>query len=685
MTWLEDTLRAIAASGEGAVNLGPPMTEREREMQALVKGGGYGAPDMTNPAIRLALGDGPAPIPNGRMPFSIGGDPMTAGGMMPNGSGLPVTDPMIAGGLMPNGPGGDMASAQAGNRLVAGNPALSFPTSQPVEKYTDYASGYPIEATRPTAQFPDMASAPVGPPQMAAQAAIPGLNSPMGGGGAPFSIAGAPPSLVAAKEMTAPPPAAPMTQQAAVPGLVPPGAAPGVPGAPAGAPVVAKGGDDEDAPVGAPTDASARRRDVAVAPMGAAPQLPPPEPSFGERMQAGGKGIAAALREASPTLIALGQGLSGGGWGTAAELAAARNKRDEGLALQAQQGNATARLLAAKGASPSEISAAIAAGPDVTKALVAQYLGKDKFKVVQTGENDRGRKTFQLMNEQDGTFKDIPGAVVAADSPSDAAAAAGITGESFLKTVPNAQDRSLIKQLTQYDLDPGKLSAKGGNRERLLALAEQFDPDYKAALYAPRAAALKEFTSGGQTSPAAIITNGNTAIQHLGRMSELADKLGGTNKGWILNGAINWANVTLEDMKNNPDLARFKGAQDRFVEEATKFYRGVGGNKSDIDRALHILTAAQSPEARQAAIQEQAELMGSKINALQDRFKSAVGPSGWKKAMDMAGTEFPIVQQKSAEELDKIRKRAAGERVDDPGKKVKPGNYVYRNGVLVPE
>jgi len=333
-----------------------------------------------------------------------------------------------------------------------------------------------------------------------------------------------------------------------------------------------------------------------------------------------------------------------------------------GIGDKTEGQNLTANALRKAGA-PDELVAAAVKNPEVLKAAIAQYLGKDKFKVVQIGENDRGKKTFQLMNEQDGTFKPIPGGEVAADNATEAAAAAGITGAKFLETVPNAQDRSLIKQLTQYDLDPGKLSAKGGNRERLLALAEQYDPDFKAALYAPRAAVLKEFTSGGANSPASIITNGNTAIQHLGRMSELADKLGGVNRAGILNAPINWANITIEELKNNPDLARFKGAQDRFVEEATKFYRGVGGNKADIDRALHILTAAQSPEARQAAIQEQAELMQSKVNALQDRFKSGMGPSGWKKALSEAGTEFSIVQQHSAEELDKIRKRAAGEKV----------------------
>lgn len=554
-----------------------------------------------------------------------------------------------------------LANLQGGAAPAAFSPPPSpFPDIQPppdeaaaAAAAREAAGARLIRANQPRINpfgMPDMNSAGV---QLALGQGPAGTGVPVEGS-PQFQPMGIPPSMQLASTMAAP--SAPPPQSA--PELPPPNQVP----LPRPRP--------DDAPDETPTDLSAQSR-APAAPMGIPPApSAPPEPSMMQRF-AGGLGAVA------PALLGVGAALQGDMGATTQKIL----KAQEDKALVAQSANMTGQALLKAGAPPELVSAAIRS-PEMLKAAVAQYFGKDKFKVVQTGENDRGKKTFQLMNEQDGTFKKIPGAEVAADSATDAAAAAGITGEHFLATVPNAQDRSLIKQLTQYDLDPAKLSAKAGNRERLLALAEQYDPDYKAVLYAPRAAALKEFTSGGQTSPAAIITNGNTAIQHLGRMSELADRLGGTNKGWILNGAINWANVTIEDMKNNPDLARFKGAQDRFVEEATKFYRGVGGNKADIDRALHILTAAQSPEARQAAIQEQAELMKSKVNALQDRFKSAMGPSGWKKAISEAGTEFPIVQEKSGQELENIRKRASGEKV---GGTVKPGNYVWKNGALVPE
>jgi len=466
-----------------------------------------------------------------------------------------------------------------------------------------------------------------------------------------------------------------------------PAAAPGAPGAPASPPVppsaelaakITRAQDMAAAPlVGTPTDVSSQSR--APGPAGPPVPLVPPqvaqqavEPSFMDRL----KGFA-------PALMGAGAALRG-------DMSVTQNilKDREAKALQAQQGNATARLLASRGAKPAEVQAAMLGGPEAVKALLGEYLGKDKWKVVQTGQDAQGRKTFMQQNEMDGTLRPLPGQSGPAHDPAAEAAAAGKTGDEFLSAIPDGQDRQLVRQLINYDLDPGKLSAKNGNRERLIALASQADPDYRPSLYAPRAASIKEFTSGGPNSPASIITNGNTAIQHLGRMSELAEKLGGTNKAWILNGLVNWANVKAEELKNNPDLAAYKSAEDRFVEEATKFYRGVGGNKSDIDRALSILTPGQSPEARRAAILEQAELMQSKINALQGKYQNGVGPAGWKKMMSEAGSEFPIVQKHSAEELEKIRKRAAGETVaPTAGAPVKPGAYVWdpKTGALVPK
>lgn len=232
--------------------------------------------------------------------------------------------------------------------------------------------------------------------------------------------------------------------------------------------------------------------------------------------------------------------------------------------------------------------------------------------------------------------------------------------EDFLKTV-EAQDSNLaklVKSIANYEINPSSLSTKGGHREKILGIVSQYDPTYSMPLYTSRAAAIKEFNSGGPNSPAGTITAGNTAIQHLARLSDVAENLGGTSDWGILNKPLNAMNIGSKEWQNNPDLARYKNAQDRFVEEATKFYRGVGGTQADIERAISALTAAQSPLARRAAIAEQAELMQSKINALQERYQTAMGPTAWGRATKNI-PDFPITHQKSEEGLVRIRARDA--------------------------
>jgi hypothetical protein len=233
-----------------------------------------------------------------------------------------------------------------------------------------------------------------------------------------------------------------------------------------------------------------------------------------------------------------------------------------------------------------------------------------------------------------------------------------LNGEAFLKAGNfTSYEAGLIRKIANYEIMPDKVaSLRGDQRLRVLEAVSSYEPDYDAALAPARFAAIKEFNSGGLNAPAGVITSGNTAIQHLKTLSDVSQKIGGASNWGPLNSILNKGNVAYKGAENDPNLVEYNNALGRFAEEATKFYRGIGGTDADIKQALDLVTAAQSPEARNRAIATQAELMQSKINALQDRWRQATGAGGWKKVT--AAGDFPIVAKKSLDAMSEIMKRA---------------------------
>lgn len=243
------------------------------------------------------------------------------------------------------------------------------------------------------------------------------------------------------------------------------------------------------------------------------------------------------------------------------------------------------------------------------------------------------------------------------------AGAPAASPEEFLKTLA-APDAATVQGLANYKINPTSLSTKGGHREFLLGKTLQYDPSYDQAGYNAKAAAIKEFNAGGPSSPAGQITAGNTAIQHLHEMAEAAKRLKELpgflhyveSRGipFLSYAAAAMKNAALKGTPEGQALADFMTAANHYSEEVTKFYAGSGGSESERGRALANLDPAKSLPELLSAFKTEGNLMSGKINALQDRFKTAMGPKAWLTAVEGAGTQFPILQQKSQEALQKI-------------------------------
>lgn len=256
-----------------------------------------------------------------------------------------------------------------------------------------------------------------------------------------------------------------------------------------------------------------------------------------------------------------------------------------------------------------------------------------------------------------------PGAM----SATDAAARAGKTGDEFLATLP-PETAALVKRLADYKINPATLSIRGGHRERLLGLVSQYDPTYDQAFYPARAAAIKEFTAGGVSSPAGQITAGNTAIQHAGELSDAVEEMknvpgllaraGNAGTPFLSYASNRLKNASVLGTAEGQALTKFLLARQHFSEELTKFYAGSAGSEAERERVLSVLDQAKSLPELRAAINTEAELISGKVNALQDRWKIAMGgPKAFTGAVSDAIPDFPIIQKKSQAALDLIQKR----------------------------
>jgi spore germination cell wall hydrolase CwlJ-like protein len=302
------------------------------------------------------------------------------------------------------------------------------------------------------------------------------------------------------------------------------------------------------------------------------------------------------------------------------------------------------------------------------KAAEKDPASRQEYDAYASDEKAAGRQPVSY-----GQFLNKPGIGAAAGSPDNST----LVGDEFLKTLPRGE-ADIVKKIAEYDIDPKSLSTKGGHREDLLKKVSQYDADYSEPLYSSRKAAIKEFGAGGPSSPAGQITAGNTAILHAGEMSDALEKLKKDNSGVL--GTVGQAGIPFVSYysqalhnrgikgtgtEESRALSEFQTAKNHFSEEVTKFYAGSGGSEAERERALANIDEAKSLPELQSAIQQEARLMGGKINTLQDRIKTAMGPSAWKRAMKEAGGQFPIVQQQSADQLAKIEKRASGEKTSE--------------------
>jgi hypothetical protein len=285
------------------------------------------------------------------------------------------------------------------------------------------------------------------------------------------------------------------------------------------------------------------------------------------------------------------------------------------------------------------------------------YSADDKPKFQVIGEDQFGKKLYG--------YPPKPGEQPVAQQPTSAIPdnAIDLHGDDFLKTLDpttSTQVRSIVEGRTPY---PTGMLLKTPFGQKLAQYVTQADPTFEAGNAAARVKMQGDLSTGklGQNNNAL-----NTAIGHLGELSEAATKLN------------NWDNQYVNTVKNkfntvtgSPEATNFSTIRDKVAEEFTKVYRGSGGSEADIKREIENLSTANSPAQLHGAIANMARLAQSKIDANESQYKNTMGPMV---------RYSPMVSDKTRQTLDTLEQREKGITATPVTKVLNGKTYVQHDG-----
>lgn len=354
----------------------------------------------------------------------------------------------------------------------------------------------------------------------------------------------------------------------------------------------------------------------------AAPAAEPVDPSFMDRLKSFGGGLSDFGKSIAPALIGTGAALQGDNSVTMGIL-----KDREAKALTQQNQNRTIAALRAKGLSEADIAAAVA-NPEILKQVAAANFGADNMSVVQTGEDAYQRKQYSVFNKKTGEVKPLAGAggTQAGDQPPQ------------LSEAQQNRVKAIIEGREAYP----SASSRAKDAAVIREAVHNSDPAFDAVNYASRQKTRNDFTSG---KSAQNLTAFNTAIGHLGALNDSIDALNNSSVPFWNKYVANPI-ASQMDPKFQSAIKKFEASRTAVADELTRAFRGSGGNVHDIKQWEATINAADSPEALRAAVQQAAELLGSRVDAVGDQYNRGMGTT--KDPME-------LLNPKAAESFRKMR------------------------------
>lgn len=150
-----------------------------------------------------------------------------------------------------------------------------------------------------------------------------------------------------------------------------------------------------------------------------------------------------------------------------------------------------------------------------------------------------------------------------------------------------------------------------------ITLAPLINPAFDEKEYPKRFQVMKSFSSG---LDAKNINSINTLVGHLDSLRKSAAALENTTVP-LFNKAVNW----MKTQSGNPTVKRFNMDLGAVESELANVFKGTGATDQEIKAWRERINAADSPQQLKSEIDEAITLMGSRLEAIRNKFIQGMG------------------------------------------------------------
>lgn len=196
-----------------------------------------------------------------------------------------------------------------------------------------------------------------------------------------------------------------------------------------------------------------------------------------------------------------------------------------------------------------------------------------------------------------------------------------MTGNDFLQTLAKPQ-ADQVKALAEGRMAfPAGFALKSPYWQDMISKVSQYDPNFDAVNYQARQQTRNDFTKGASANN---VTALNTAIQHLGKLSDAYDQLGNGSIPAV-NAASNWLGNTLGNSDVQKNYAAVATDSTAVAHELAKVFRQSGMSEGEIKDWEGKISTSASPAQAKQVIQSAMDLMQGRLESLGARYNQGMG------------------------------------------------------------